>query len=179
MNFTDMNTPYAVWDVLLSIVTQKDVVKYLEIGTSWGGSLIHTLAAKHPKEITVIDTWGETDGGTGYGNSKHITTLLAALHYVGKTTILTGSSHALLPTLRGQTYDLILVDGDHTANGGLQDLRDCWPLLAPGGLMLFDDICNDSHTYLLDVFDRFTKECGGLLLYKTLAKVNGVGVLQK
>jgi predicted O-methyltransferase YrrM len=36
-------------------------------------------------------------------------------------------------------YDLILVDGDHTYDGVRQDIVDYYPLLSPGGVMVFHD----------------------------------------
>jgi SAM-dependent methyltransferase len=53
--------------------------------------------------------------------------------------ILKGDSHRILPTLPKEAYRLILVDGDHAERAALQDMRDCWRLLAPGGYMFVDD----------------------------------------
>jgi predicted O-methyltransferase YrrM len=41
--------------------------------------------------------------------------------------------------LRGQV-DLLLVDGDHTYEGALKDLRNALPLAKPGGLILVHDV---------------------------------------
>ena len=39
-----------------------------------------------------------------------------------------------------RAFDLVVVDGDHSAAGALLDLLDAEPLLAPGGALLFDDV---------------------------------------
>jgi hypothetical protein len=38
------------------------------------------------------------------------------------------------------SYDLINVDGDHSYEGAYNDCSRAWPLLAPGGTMLVDDM---------------------------------------
>ena len=36
-------------------------------------------------------------------------------------------------------FDLIHVDGDHTYEGCMHDMKMCWPTVAPGGVMVVDD----------------------------------------
>lgn len=43
-------------------------------------------------------------------------------------------------------YDLIYIDGDHTAPCVLDDAVLCWPLLKVGGLLAFDDYANRGST---------------------------------
>jgi tetratricopeptide (TPR) repeat protein len=52
---------------------------------------------------------------------------------------LTGDSHQLLAALEPETYDLIYIDGNHLAEHARQDAALSWPLLKPGGLLVFDD----------------------------------------
>lgn len=40
--------------------------------------------------------------------------------------------------IEGQ-YNLIHVDGDHAYEGCLHDMRICWPVVLPGGVMVVDD----------------------------------------
>lgn len=49
-----------------------------------------------------------------------------------------GRSSDVLRKIEGE-YDLIYIDGDHTAFGVLADGVMSWPLLKVGGLMIFDD----------------------------------------
>lgn len=48
-------------------------------------------------------------------------------------------SHQTLASLEPQTYDLIYIDGNHLADHAQQDAALSWPLLKPGGLLIFDD----------------------------------------
>jgi predicted O-methyltransferase YrrM len=52
-----------------------------------------------------------------------------------------GTSRGLLPLLycRGDEYDLVYVDGSHTAADVLADAVLSWPLVRPGRAILFDD----------------------------------------
>ena len=56
-----------------------------------------------------------------------------------KVTIKEGRSGDVLRTLPLRHYDLIYVDGSHTARDVLQDAVLGWGLLKRGGLMIFDD----------------------------------------
>ena len=46
-----------------------------------------------------------------------------------------------------EKYDLVFVDGDHTLEGNRQDLIECWPLVKPGGWIIFDDITHPKHLF--------------------------------
>jgi len=52
-----------------------------------------------------------------------------------------GWSQEVLPKLSGgdDRFDVIYVDGDHSAAGVNRDCVLSWPLLAPGGIMIIDD----------------------------------------
>jgi hypothetical protein len=48
-------------------------------------------------------------------------------------------SKEFLRSIEEPTYDFIYIDGDHTAEGVLQDAVLAWRLLKPGGIIAFDD----------------------------------------
>jgi|SRR5208283_2793388 len=73
--------------------------------------------------------------------------------------IIKGDSHKILPTLPKESYRLILVDGDHAEKAALQDMRDCWRLLAPGGYMFVDD---RDHPTVTTALRRFLDDHGEL-----------------
>lgn len=55
--------------------------------------------------------------------------------------LIVGTSQDVLRKMQDQTehYDLIYVDGDHMALNAYVDAFLTWPLLKPGGFMVFDD----------------------------------------
>ena len=104
-----------------------------------------------------IDTFGVEYGGTGKGSSIHILERFKTeLH---RLLIIQSDSHYVLPLLSGK-FDLIYIDGDHSAEGCRQDLEDCLHLLPPRGIILVDDIDNPNHSYLLQVVESFVAKHG-------------------
>lgn len=56
-----------------------------------------------------------------------------------KLVLCRGYSTTVLPTLEPGSFDLIYIDGDHSANQVYIDAKLSLPLLKPGGILLFDD----------------------------------------
>ncbi len=166
---------WAIYDALEDICRQAPPTAYLEIGVSHGDSLRVVLNQCEPKYLTLSDEWGSDSGGQSLGNHGHIIALLSDLKYTGKTTYLDGSSHEMLPRhFFTRFYDLITVDGDHSAEGARQDLRDAYPLLAEGGYLVFDDVAPDFfHPYLLDVWDEFRSQFRFTEVHRCLVDKHG------
>ena len=132
-----------------------DVRSYLEIGTREGGSLAIVLqAAAHLEVVYCADTWGGEYGGSNRGGHAHIDTLLASCLYTGEVRYLDGDSKVTLPEV-ARTFDLILVDGDHSYEGGMADLLNSWALLKPGGTIVFHDVTHPAHPDLLRCWEQF------------------------
>ncbi len=130
-----------------------DVRDYLEIGCREGDSLREVvLHAPLLQRVVICDLWGSDYGGTGRGGHEHIDKLLDDLGYTGDRVFLDGDSRETVPTIRGtpglRRFDLVLVDGDHSDEGARADLENAWPLVAPGGTLLFHDIFHPSHRSL-------------------------------
>lgn len=133
---------------------------YLEIGTREGDSLRVVLEenAGTLQSVWVSDLWGTDYGGTGRGNHRHIDQLLDDFNYDGRRVFLDGNSRDTIPALmpeKSEAFDLVLVDGDHSYEGGKADLENVWPLVKPGGAVLFHDITHPSHPDLRRCFDEF------------------------
>ena len=122
--------------------------RYLEIGSRQGHSLAMVHDAAPACRLTAVDFWpaeyaGEPDSYAFFHGNLARLGAEAVCHQ--------GNSHDLLPTLAGP-HDLILVDGDHSQEGAAADLRDAARLLAPGGILLFDDLDHPAHPYLRQVW---------------------------
>lgn len=141
-----------------------DVRDYLEIGCREGDSLREVvLHATALKRVVVCDLWGSDFGGTGRGSHDHIDRLLDELSFTGERVFLDGDSCQMVPTIRG-TFDLVLVDGDHSDEGAREDLQNAWPLVVSGGTLLFHDICHPAHPGLRRVWWEFVQslpDCWG------------------
>ena len=149
---------------------------YLEIGTREGDSL--RVVVEHAYtlgKVVCADTWGSEWGGTGRGDPSHIDAMLAAMLYVGDVAYLTGDSRQTIPTL-AEPFDLILVDGDHSEEGGRADLENVWPICAPGGCIAFHDITHPAHPYLERVFDEWAEShADDIRLAHKIKEGHGVG----
>jgi hypothetical protein len=142
---------------------QRNAVQhYLEIGTREGDSMRVVLeeTASSLESAWVADLWGSDFGGTGRGNHQHIEQLFDDFNFAGRRVYLDGNSRVTIPALmpeKAEAFDLILVDGDHSYEGGMADLVNTWPLLKPGGAVLFHDICHPRHLYLRQCFEVFAR----------------------
>lgn len=118
-------------------------VRYLEIGSFEGGSLAFVHALLDGKvRATVIDPFEYDDELTTTSISAVEARFRANSSVIGADVrILKGQSSARLPELIAakESFDLIYIDGWHAALDMIVDASLCWRLLAPHGLMIFDD----------------------------------------
>ena len=130
--------------------------RILEIGTRTGISLCQLLSAYI--DTSIIERIVSCD----LFNDGFISPELAIynLGYIGvpqstidKIDFKVGDSRVTVPALQEQ-FDWILVDGDHSREGAKIDLENSKPLVAQGGIIVFDDITPDGMD-LLPVWEDF------------------------
>jgi hypothetical protein len=131
-------------------------ISYLEIGVREGDSVAALLSVCKLAFMVLCDDWGTNYGGSGRGSHRHVADMLSALGYAGAVKWIDGKS---------EEFDLILVDGDHSLEGALQDFHNCWPLLRPGGVMLADDTTHPAHRYLDGAFRDFVASKDGEVVF--------------
>jgi predicted O-methyltransferase YrrM len=78
---------------------------------------------------------------------------------------------------KADAFDLVLVDGDHSFEGGMADLVNVWPLVKPGGAVVFHDITHPAHLDLQRCFDEFVASKNAP--HEIIAEPYGVGVAWK
>lgn len=175
---------FAHEDALARLAKRYQPASYLEVGVWRGDSLRVVLDNCTPAWLLLCDLWsGRYECGfTGHG---HIDAMLRQRGYAGRVEYLDGNSHELLPEYYhgyGEgSFDLILVDGDHTEGGAWADLADCWNLLAPGGFLVFDDLLHKSYPHMMHTFSRFRSLLGKQAVLESLEmdKMDGCGVIQR
>ena len=102
------------------------ITSYLEIGVQEGQSLrVVVQRAPYLRRLALCDTWGKRSGGTDRGSHEHIETLLTQLGYHHTVEFLDGDSAKLVPKL-DELFDLVHVDGDHSFESCLADLKNGW-----------------------------------------------------
>jgi predicted O-methyltransferase YrrM len=147
----------STYDALRWLAAEVKPASYLEIGVSGGRSMQTIFEIHRPDRMVLCDLWdpNQTWGGSGNTNHRHISDWLYARGYPDSSVrFLDGDSKVLIPTLKEQ-FELILVDGNHSAEGALQDLINCWPLLSPNGIMILDDVAHPSYPGVALAFTQF------------------------
>jgi predicted O-methyltransferase YrrM len=126
-----------IWTRLLADYQGKPGIRYLEVGVFEGRSMVWMVEniLTHPTaEIVGIDPFDET------GELKaRFDRNLAASGFRGKAHIIVGLSQSELGKLPANHFDIIYIDGSHTADDVLTDAVLAWPLVKEGGVIIFDD----------------------------------------
>ncbi len=189
LELRDLGQEYCVWDALLQISLEAHPTSYLEVGSRYGDSLLRVLIGCAPRKldrIVIADIWhdsyfGQNNNGTHFDQShKHIERMFTSIGYGPEQVLyLDGDSAKTIPFLdKRQPFDLVLVDGDHAYPAATADLFNCWPLVAPGGYLVFDDIGSDQG--MADLYTSFTKNVTDVAAsYIRVNKKFGVAVTQK
>ena len=124
-----------LWTEVLAPFKGKPNIHYLEIGVWEGRSAIWVLdnILTHPTStLTGIDVFPDNLKETYLEN-------LRISGFPEKTVTLTGLSRIELRRLNPDSYQIIYIDGGHTADMVLADAILCWDLLKVGGVIIFDD----------------------------------------
>jgi predicted O-methyltransferase YrrM len=150
-----VNTLYAAADLL-------QPRRYLEIGVRRGRSVATVARACPSVDIVAFDMWMQDYAGMENPGPDHVRRELARMGHRGQVVFVDGDSHQTVPAHFAAhpeaMFDLITVDGDHSLEGALADLRTVVPRLAVGGVLVFDDIAHPQHPYLLDVWLQLMQE---------------------
>ena len=137
---------------------------YLEIGVRRGWSLAQVVSAAPEVRAYGFDAWIENYAGVANPGPSFVRAQLreVAPEFRGTLELFQGNSHDLLPLFfqavdlddaelehldvvragenAPRAFDLVTVDGDHTALGAWWDLCDVAPFVSLGGALVFDDL---------------------------------------
>jgi predicted O-methyltransferase YrrM len=109
----------------------------LEIGVRLGYSAYAFTCDNQMREYVGLDIQLPLDGGMPFKTFNWVRSKVVPKAPQTKFTFLECNTQEGIPSL-GQ-FDLIHVDGDHSYEGALRDMNNCWPLLNHSGLMIVDD----------------------------------------
>jgi predicted O-methyltransferase YrrM len=124
------------WMEILKPFQGQPDIHYLEIGVSEGGSALWMLEniLTHPTaRITGLDTFDDEENYARFLSNLELSGLS------DKMTMIKGKSQVTLRSLPFDSFDIIYIDGSHTAPDVLLDAALSWDLLRKGGIMIFDD----------------------------------------
>ncbi len=136
----------------------------LEIGVRFGKSALATLLGSPKMKLIGVDPNPE------YPVEEFMK------QKVGKRfEFINEASPEALDSFENETFDWIYLDGRHDYDGVLQDFYASWPLLKPGGVMVFDDY-DDTLGYGTDVKQVLEEQCESItrkpFVYKTMEDFN-------
>lgn len=130
------------WNKTLGHLVGQADAKGLEIGAYEGRSSIwflNNILTGEGAKLTCLDLFeGAYEAAWGPFEDKfdHNLSVAGLSERVVKVK---GSSHRELRKLTPGSYDFIYIDGCHMSACALNDLCLAWPLLKPGGILIFDD----------------------------------------
>lgn len=114
--------------------------KVLEVGAWEGASVLAWLNLMPGSHVTSLDKWWQVPEREGRFDAN-------VAPYGDRVRKMKGHSAASLSQLlgEGKAFDLIYIDGDHHREGTLEDTALAWPMLRPGGILLWDDYQWEPH----------------------------------
>lgn len=125
-----------VWDRLLRPFERR-TARLLELGSFEGLSACYVLWRLPDAHVTCVDTFSWFEISDLEGRFERNVALVDAT----RARKLTGRTCDVLPRLVDEQamFDFIYVDASHMALDVLADAAQAWKVLAPGGLIVFDD----------------------------------------
>jgi len=137
---------------------------YLEVGVRRGFSMAMVAARSPEAEIYGLDLWVPIYADAPNPGPRFVQSEMRKIGYNKTVHLINGDSHRTLPAFfrderastrdrlklrwnaktRPASFELILIDGDHTLLGAYQDLLDTMPHCTIGGAVVFDDISPDA-----------------------------------
>lgn len=142
---------------VLSGLSRNGPISVIEIGTRWGDSLRY-IAARFPvSSYLAIDPFTEYDDYAGDGfdqilreqdaDSIFRSTQTLGAKLLGKRfQLLRAFSSDVADLLDDAGADFIFVDGNHRFDFVLEDLKNYWPKVKPGGYLCGHDFFMRSHS---------------------------------
>jgi hypothetical protein len=130
--------PSAITDEEAAVLAEIAKGKYvLEMGAHYGFSTV--ILARTARSVVSVD-WHHGDPLAGTGDTEAIFRANLRSHGVEDLVdVRVGRFEDVLPALKGQVFEVIFLDGDHSREAVERDINLALPLLAPGGTLVFHD----------------------------------------
>jgi predicted O-methyltransferase YrrM len=137
---------FFLWAELLDPLRDKPA-RILEIGSWEGRSALFFLNYLPLSRVVCVDPF---EGNVEHQLDPHFQQLVTKTEaqfdsnlaaFAARVEKIKGSSTTVLPTLgvSGRRFDLAYIDGSHLAADVYSDAVLTWPMIEPGGIVIFDD----------------------------------------
>ncbi|HXB58412.1 MAG TPA: methyltransferase domain-containing protein, partial [Candidatus Acidoferrales bacterium] len=187
VSYQDSNSWFDMATLLNWLAHTLKPKNYLEIGVRRGRSMAQVLVESPETQAFGFDMWipdyasvPEQGIRTTNPGPEFVLAELTKLGVTRLPQLTRGDSHITVPAFfkdftNPQFFDVMLVDGDHTEAGARADLELAFAHLAPGGALIFDDICHQAHPELLGVWNDFARRHPDYLFLNDFSG-NGTGI---
>jgi predicted O-methyltransferase YrrM len=171
--------------VLQAAASVLEPKAYLEIGVRRGRSLSVVAAACPGADLYGFDLWIPNYAGMQNPGPELVRTEVSRVGHRGRLTLVTGDSRQTVPAFLADHselhFDLITVDGDHSAEAAATDLRHVLPRLKLGGVIVLDDIAHPQHPHLAGCWEEVVAgdRCFDTASYSELGYGVAVGVRRR
>lgn len=117
------------------------------------------VASRSPGcRIVGFDLWIQNYAGMDNPGKDFVTGEMRRISLTANAEFIDGDSRFTVPQYFSENaeayFDIITVDGDHSAEGALRDLTNVCPRVKIGGAVVFDDISHPHHPELAGVWSR-------------------------
>lgn len=154
---------------------------YLEIGTRRGWSTAMVVSTNSECDLYCFDIWEAGYSGAENPGPQFVQKEMEKLGYKKNINFFSGDSKVTVPEFFNQNpdlyFDLILVDGDHTVDGAVTDLRNTLGHVALNGFLIFDDIVICER--LDEVWYHMKKEFTNFEYFSYIDSRPGVGIARR
>ena len=123
-------------------IREYDFNDYLEIGSLYGVMIAFLAKAFPDKRFSAIDPYDSiVRPGNSLAGDRELKIFIGNNHFLDNVWLYRDYSRNVLPMLKekGDRFDLIFVDGDHTHEAVLGDIAGSWEILVPSGILYFHD----------------------------------------
>lgn len=169
---------FDIYELMWAIGVFRAPKRILEIGVRTGISLCQLLSAHADlasiERVVCVDPFDE------WTSPNLVRSNLRYLNLPGDMPrILAVKSEDFFPKCE-ETFDYVLVDGDHTKSVARADLEAVVPLVERGGIILFDDISTaPGECALVDMWEDFKSEHAEEFFFAESMQGKGVGIAIK
>ena len=162
--YADINT------ALITISKNIDIENYMEIGVRRGRSMAMVASNEPEANLYGFDMWIENYCGSENPGPDFVKAELKNVGYTGNISFIDGDSKKTVPKFfkdnENLFFDVITVDGDHSIGGATIDLNNVIKRLKIGGILVFDDITSQEHSYLAKVWQNTIKKRDNFYTYE-------------
>jgi predicted O-methyltransferase YrrM len=139
-NFIDQGV-VNIWLVLAYLAKTTKLEGYAELGVRRGYSMAIVGARRKAAELVGFDQWISDYAGAPNPGPDFVKSELLKVGHKGLVNLVTGDCAVTVPAYQSDRFfPLVLADADHSIDGVYRDIRNCLPLVAPGGFLIVDDL---------------------------------------